>query len=58
MLRVPSISFHNKKASYIMDCYISHTALLVFILLFIIGIIYYYFETHRSKRKNIGTLTI
>ena len=41
-----------------MDCYILHTFLLVVILLFIRAIIYYHHAEHKSKQKNINTLTI
>ena len=52
-----SVNFHNKKVRYKMDFYILHTILLVLLLLFIITIICYHYAKHRSKQKNIGTLT-
>ena len=54
---IASTNFHHKKVSYTMDCYILHTVLLVVILLFIIAIICYHYAKHRSKQKNIDTLT-
>ena len=53
-----SINFHNEKVRYKLDCYISHTILLVIILLLIITIICYDYAKHRSKQKGIDTITI
>ena len=58
---VTSIASQNsddKKVRCKMDCYILHTFLLVNILLFIIAIICCHYTKHRSKQKNIDTLTI
>ena len=49
-----SANFDNKKVRYKMYCYILHTVLLVFLLLFIIAIICYHYPKHKSKlNKNI-----
>ena len=53
-----SINFHNEKVRYKLDCYISHTILLVIILLLIITIICYDYAKHRSKQKGIDAITI
>ena len=53
-----SINFHNEKVRYKLDCYISHTILLVIILLLIITIICYDYAKHRSKQKDIDAITI
>ena len=52
-----SVNCHIKKVRYKMD-YILLAVLLVTILLFIISIICHHNKNHRSKQKNIGTLTI
>ena len=51
-----SIVCHNKKVRHKIDFYILHTVSLLIILL-IIAIICYHYANHRSKQKNIGTLT-
>ena len=53
-----SISMHNKKVRYKIDCYILHTVLLLIILLLIVTIICYHYAKHRSKEKGIDALTI
>ena len=44
-----SANFHHKKVRYKINCYTLHTVLLVVILLFIISIICYHYDKHRSK---------
>ena len=53
---IVSIICHNKKVRYKIDFYILHTVLLLIILL-ITAIICYHYANHRSKQKNIVTLT-
>ena len=53
-----SLNFYNRKVRYKIDFYILHTVLSVPLLLFIIIIIYNHYAKHRSKQKNIDTLTI
>ena len=48
----------DEKLRYKMECYILHIVLLVIILLFIIVIICDHHVKHRSKQKDIYTLTI
>ena len=57
LMSTASINFHNKKTRHKMNCYILHTVLLVVILPVVIAIICYPYAKHRSKQKNIGTLT-
>ena len=47
-----SLNYDDKKVRYKMDCYILHTFLLVIILIFMIAIICYYYEKHRSKQEK------
>ena len=47
-----SISCHNKKVRYKIDCYVLQTVLLVIILLLIITIICYPFAKHREQNKT------
>ena len=53
-----SISFYNKKIRYKIDYLVLHTVLLVIILLLIITITCCHYAKHRSKEKDIDTLTI
>ena len=53
-----SIDSDDKKVRYEMNYFILHTFFLVVILSFIIAVIYYDFEKHRSKQRDIDTLTI
>ena len=53
-----SMNFDEKKVGHKMNFYILHVVLLVVILLNIIAIICYDYTKHRSKQKNIGSLTI
>ena len=48
----------DKKVRYKTDCYILHTVLLAIILLLIIVIICYQYAKHRSKEKDIDSLTV
>ena len=52
-----SINSDDETARYKVDCYILHKFVLVDILLFIISTICYQHAKHRSKQKNINTLT-
>ena len=53
-----STNSDNEKVRYKMDCYISHTFLLVIILLFTTAIVYYHYPKRRTKQKRICELTI
>ena len=53
-----SINSDCKKVKYNLDCYILHTDLLLIRWLFIIASICYHYAKHKSKQKDIDTLTI
>ena len=53
-----SINSDDKNVRYKMDFYILYRLLSVAIILFMISIICYHDAKHRSKQKNIDTLTI
>ena len=55
---IASINSDGKRVRYKMDCHILHRALLVNILLFLILIICYRIEEHRSKQEGVDAVTM